>query len=295
LHELDNSDAKEDDCTDPNSLTHMADIAKGMLETKTIHVGADKGYDDQDEIEKCIMNGIVPHVGFKVDKTERLLLLEYEEAAITQEDRSSAKPEDIRRYLKAGILPKFYEHTILDIEVQEQDQICCFTRNDDDTVTCPMGYSFTRVRTHKDGSARYQNRHACRGCTNRCTSGKNYKVVKFGPGTKYVPVLIYGSTNQVLQVFPASETSYNAFIRLERQTKKKVILYIRNDIPTQKLRLCLSEHPFGTVKWYRGAHYLLCKGIEKATAELGLSFLAYNMKRAINMVGTKRLAEAIRG
>jgi len=82
---------------------------------------------------------------------------------------------------------------------------------------------------------------------------------------------------------------------LERQTKKKVILHIRDDIPTQKLRLCLSEHPFGTVKWYHGAHYLLCKGIEKATAELGLSFLVYNMKRAINMVGTKRLAEAIRG
>ncbi len=50
-----------------------------------------------------------------------------------------------------------------------------------------------------------------------------------------------------------------------------------------------SEHPFGTVKWYHGAHYLLCKGKEKATAELGLSFLAYNMRRAINMVGVKTL------
>ena len=49
--------------------------------------------------------------------------------------------------------------------------------------------------------------------------------------------------------------------------------------------MCLSEHPFGTVKWYQGANYLLCKGKEKATAELGLGFLAYNLKRAINMVG----------
>lgn len=57
--------------------------------------------------------------------------------------------------------------------------------------------------------------------------------------------------------------------------------------------MCLSEHPFGTVKWYHGAHYLLCKGKEKATAELGLSFLAYNMRRAINMVGTKKLLEAM--
>jgi transposase len=34
---------------------------------------------------------------------------------------------------------------------------------------------------------------------------------------------------------------------------------------------------------------LLCRGKEKATAELGLSFLAYNVKRAINMVGVKKL------
>ena len=137
-----------------------------------------------------------------------------------------------------------------------------------------MGCSLTRVRTHKDGSARYKNRSACRQCSNRCTSGKSYKVVKFD--------------------YPISEIPYNAFKLLERQTRKKVILHIRDDIPTQRLRLCLSEHPFGTVKWYHGAHYLLCKGIEKATGELGLSFLAYNLKRAINMVGTKTLVEAIR-
>jgi len=45
--------------------------------------------------------------------------------------------------------------------------------------------------------------------------------------------------------------------------------------------VCLSEHPFGTVKWYHGAHYLLCKGKEKATAKLGLSFFAYNLKSQV--------------
>jgi transposase len=105
---------------------------------------------------------------------------------------------------------------------------------------------------------------------------------------------MYGTASRQMQMYPVSEIPYNAFKILERQTRKKVILHIRDDIPTQKLRLCLSEHPFGTVKWYHGAHYLLCKGIEKATGELGLSFLAYNLKRAINMVGTKTLVEAIR-
>ena len=38
------------------------------------------------------------------------------------------------------------------------------------------------------------------------------------------------------------------------------------------MRMCLSEHPFVTVKWYAGAHYLLCRGKENVTAEIGLSF-----------------------
>jgi transposase len=52
--------------------------------------------------------------------------MEYEEIAITEEDRASSKPEDIKRCLKAGILPQCYENTIMEIEVQEQDQISCF-------------------------------------------------------------------------------------------------------------------------------------------------------------------------
>jgi hypothetical protein len=221
--------------------------------------------------------------------------LEYEEAPINEKDRESTSPEDIQRCLKAGVLPKCYEHTIMDIEVQKQDQLSCFIRHENDTVTCPMGCVLTRVQTRKDDSARYQNRSACRQCTNRCTSGKGYKVVKFGPNTMYVPVLMYGSSHHTLQKYPVSETPYNAFSIIEHYTKKKVIIHIRDDIPTQKLRLCLSEHIFGTVKWYHGAHYLLCKGIEKATSEIGLSFLAYNLRRAINMVGTKRLVTVMGG
>ena len=82
--------------------------------------------------------------------------------------------------------------------------------------------------------------------------------------------------------------------RKDYAAPKKVMLRIKEDIPKFKERMCLSEHPFGTVKWYHGAHYLLCKGKEKATAELGLSFLAYNLRRAINLVGVKAFIEGIR-
>ena len=52
-----------------------------------------------------------------------------------------------------------------------------------------------------------------------------------------------------------------------------------------KLRKTIVEHPFGTIKRWCDGSYLLLKGKIKATTDLSLSFLAYNMKRAINMVG----------
>jgi hypothetical protein len=75
------------------------------------------------------------------------MVLEYEDTSITAKERSSTKPEDIQRCLKAGVLPKCYENTIMEIEVQEQNQLSCFIRHENDTVTCPMGCVLTRVRT----------------------------------------------------------------------------------------------------------------------------------------------------
>ena len=86
---------------------------------------------------------------------------------------------------------------------------------------------------------------------------------------------------------------YNHSLERKDKVKKKVVLSIKEDKEKLKKRMCLSEHPFGTVKWYDGAHYLLCRGKEKAAAELGLSFLAYNLKRAINIVGVDKLIAAM--
>jgi hypothetical protein len=54
-----------------------------------------------------------------------------------------------------------------------------------------------------------------------------------------------------------------------------------------------AEHPFGTVKWYNAAHYFLCRGKKKVSAEMALSFLSYNIKRAINLVGFQALMAAV--
>ena len=96
--------------------------------------------------------------------------------------------------------------------------------------------------------------------------------------------------------YPIKRTlHYGQNITLDRKdhAEIKVTLRIKKDIHKMKERMCLSEHPFGTVKWNHGAHYLLCRGKQKAAADIGLSFLAYNMKRAINLIGTKKFIEAM--
>ena len=97
----------------------------------------------------------------KYDKADRIHTLPYEESVITEELRQSTKPEDIQTCLKAGVLPACYEGSVISVEVQEQTVLSCFMRNDDGTVTCPMGQILHLVR-HRGESGLYSNKDACR-------------------------------------------------------------------------------------------------------------------------------------
>ena len=56
-----------------------------------------------------------------------------------------------------------------------------------------------------------------------------------------------------------------------------------------ELRKTLVEHPFGTIKRAMNQGYLLLKGRRKVKGEFGLTCIAYNLRRAINIVGTEGL------
>ena len=58
-------------------------------------------------------------------------------------------------------------------------------------------------------------------------------------------------------------------------------------------RMCTSEYPFGTVKRHLSGYYFLLKGKLKVEAETALLFMAYNMWRAINMVGVSKMVAAL--
>ena len=60
------------------------------------------------------------------------------------------------------------------------------------------------------------------------------------------------------------------------------------------LRREIVEHPFGTIKRGFNQGYLLMKGLRKVKGEIGFTMLAYNMRRAINILGISLLIASIR-
>ena len=68
---------------------------------------------------------------------------------------------------------------------------------------------------------------------------------------------------------------------------------IKPDKEKIKLRKSIVEHPFGTIKRTMDAGYCLTKGMKNVCGEFSLTFLAYNIKRVINILGSKGLIESI--
>jgi len=61
-----------------------------------------------------------------------------------------------------------------------------------------------------------------------------------------------------------------------------------------RARRRIVEHPFGTIKSWMGNPHLLMKRLTNVKTEIGLHVLAYNMKRAMQILGTGPLMAAIR-
>jgi transposase len=273
------------DCNDMNKLRSTAQTAMKNLGIETTEGTADKGYSSAKDIEDCLFHGIAPQVGLVYDREERVINLTHIPKEITEEERASTKLEDIRNCLHAGVLPRCYEGGDISIELQQESEISCFIRHEDGSVTCPIGKLLHAQGEKKNGTV-YGSKEACRTCPNRCTDGKTFKTVKFGPQTIYVPVRMYGSPRYPLQEIPDVEqpNHYHAFGRVKR-APARVAIFIKRNKAKLKQRMQVSEHPFGTIKWYDGAHYFLCKGKEKVDAESALMLLSYDIRRAINLAG----------
>ena len=133
-----------------------------------------------------------------------------------------------------------------------------------ESYTCPQGQVLTRAKQKKENPAniRYRNISACSNCPAK---------EKCSPKTKY-RTIIRGEFDDYLD-------EVDAF------TKANKDLYAE--------RKSIVEHPFGTVKRALGFTYFLTRGTENVRTESLLHFLAYNLKRFINIKEMKELCKVL--
>jgi transposase len=129
------------------------------------------------------------------------------------------------------------------------------------TYTCPQGHHL------KSNGSRYKGRNyyfkqyktkACKGCPVRrsCTTAQqNGKIVQRSEFKEHIDL--------------------NAL-----RVAKNPELY--------KRRQAIVEHPFGTIKRQWGFDHIITKRtISRASADVGLIFIAYNLKRILNLMGKR--------
>jgi len=61
-----------------------------------------------------------------------------------------------------------------------------------------------------------------------------------------------------------------------------------------KMRQMIIEHPFGTIKRNWQASYFLTRRKVAVTTEMALTYLAYNLKRVINILGVKEIIKRLK-
>ena len=145
-------------------------------------------------------------------------------------------------------------------------------KKEDDTYTCPQGQilqtngSWYKERT-SSGSIiwfkQYKTR-ACKHCQFRseCTRSKKGRLIQRSEYAEY-------------------------YERNRINTLEKEHLYRR--------RQAIVEHPYGTIKRQWGFNYILPKkGIARAGSDVGFMFIAYNLRRILNILTRDQLKEYLR-
>ena len=132
-----------------------------------------------------------------------------------------------------------------------------------DEYVCPanarMTYRFTTEDKGKQMRAYMTNRCGSCALKAKCTSGKERRIKRW-------------------------EQEH----RLEAA---EAMLKKNPDAMRQRKRLV--EHPYGTIKHWMGSTHFLMKRLPNVQAEMSLHVLAYNLRRAINVLGVPKIMEQL--
>ena len=293
-----------------STLEEVRKEEDGILETV-----ADRGYESEEDMIKCLEEGIIPHVITDEGKDGYELVIPYEES--DDVNAESTDPDELRKALHAGVIPEAYKDIISDIEIKEvrrkvsdepeadepaksiygtQEEMIArakegyFIRDPErNLVYCPNGEILRQKCIKKNGNVRYANKNACRHCPNRnkCYKGKNeWKEIDFAKDCLEKPC------REWLKAEGKEADNIKAAKGMSHFERVKIVsFFLKPDRTKTMERMCLSEHPFGTIKHAMGFRYFLLKGLRKVTGEFALMCLGYNIKRAKNLLGFNKMME----
>ena len=292
-----------------STLEQIRKESDGVIETT-----ADRGYEVEEDMIGCLEAGIIPHVITDEGKDGYELEIPYEEAKV---DPESIVPEELKKALHAGIIPEAYKNVITDMEVMEvrrkvsdepaeeimvksvygtEEEMLArakegyFVRDPErNLVYCPAGEILRQKCIKKNGNIRYANKNACRHCPNRnkCYKGKNeWKEIDFTKDCLEKPCRDW------LKAEGRKPDNQKPITGKWHYEKVKLVrFFLKPDRTITAERMCLSEHPFGTIKRAMGFTYFLLRGLRKVTGEFALMCLGYNFKRARNLLGFTKMME----
>ena len=173
--------------------------------------------------------------------------------------------KEVKACVEAGITP-----FIPKPQTSASRKLGLFTKNDfnydteQDCYWCPAGQKLTyRFQTTEKGrDIKYYASSACAHCSIKaqCTRSKDGRRI-----TRWV--------------------DEGLLDEMERRVKE--------NLEKMKLRKRLAEHPFGTIKHHWDQGHFLTRKLPNVRAEMALSVLAYNIKRAVKILGVQNMIEAL--
>lgn len=229
----------------------------------------------------------------------------------TMEGIKEAEPEKLTKALHVGQIREAYEPVIQEIKVEtvrrkepdekaeksssiygSQEEMLgkakegYFVRDPErNLVYCPAGEILRQKCIKKNGNIRYANKNACKHCPNRsrCYKGKGeWKEIDFTKDQLEKPC------KEWLKAEGKESEETETKEKWHYEKKKVVKFFLKPNRKKTDQRMCLSEHPFGTIKRTMGASSFLLKGMRKVAGEFALFCLGYNLERAKNLLGFQK-------
>ena len=177
-------------------------------------------------------------------------------------DKGYHTGSEIKNAVTAGIEIMVAIPAIASVAPDENYNMSHFKYDEiNDTYTCPQNHMLTTNGNYYQKSknkhyyaAKHYKTNACQGC----------------PARTLCTVSIQG------RLIVRSE--FATYVEQNR-------LNIEANPATYKKRQSIVEHPYGTIKRQWGYYYVITKkGMKRASADVGFMFIAYNLRRLMNII-----------